>query len=224
MVFEARISGDIDFAKYARKNLVPYGCRIVTGEHKNGPHVYVANATKGYRIGYPTSIFARMDRWHDLVKKYAQMMGVWKDAKPRDKVSPTTPPQRTKISQGMVKAMLRDMGCKLTAVPTDSDYVALPRTEWDGIIRQSRVDTTKYVAQEYDCDNFALALYDEIVNGRRLRACAMVVDYSGKHAYNILFVSTHDGPKCHILEPQTDHIMERGGSGQYKMKQGYVIF
>jgi len=102
--------------------------------------------------------------------------------------------------------------------------IQLVSLDWlQRIILWDWVDAKKYYTQTFDCEDFAFlfkartALYFRIT-------IALMIDYSGGHAYNILILP--EG-KCLIFEPQNDQIIgipERFRFGDiYKMEFGFIL-
>jgi len=103
------------------------------------------------------------------------------------------------------------------------------RLQWDGkywlpsqrdawrIIEWSQVNSIPWQRELYDCDDHAEALRHDF-RSAGINSCAVVVDWSGGHAYNMLFFA--DG-QYWFLEPQEDKIVSIG-SGIYKLTSGEV--
>ena len=133
------------------------------------------------------------------------------------------------VDANVVRQLLRNEGCKLDVHTTDARYMVLPRETWNRILAKDDTNAAKYIKEEYDCDNFALELYREMVNVKRLRAIGWMIDYSGKHSYNAILVLDKDGSVCaEFLEPQSDRIVEPGTpmskTEMYTMQRGIVVF
>ena len=107
----------------------------------------------------------------------------------------------------------------------DRRYRALPMRVWELVLEYSQVDKKQYRSDHWDCDNFALALCGQIPMWFDVNGVGLVVDYSGKHAYNSLLV--YDNNKLSIVgvEPQNDRWgVAKTGAQMYSAQNGYTIF
>lgn len=122
----------------------------------------------------------------------------------------------------------------------DPNYVALPLGVWEDFLMWSWLNDVKYIESHFDCENSAMALCAEV--GRRLRvnAVGLVMDISGRHAYNALLVKDGDGVRVQVCEPQTDALVTIGeafrgdkafgvneafsGNEAYKAEEGFVLW
>ena len=89
----------------------------------------------------------------------------------------------------------------------DTRYWALTQAGWDRVIADHGRDRTSYTPERYDCDDYAFAYKGSMGDEYRLNGVGLVIDWSGKHAYNCLVVAPDDPgglPEVHFLEPQTD--------------------
>ena len=82
----------------------------------------------------------------------------------------------------------------------------------------------RYIAEEYDCDNFAFSFKARCDRKIGVNTVALVIDYSGGHAYNLVIFT--DAP-AELYEPQGDRFVPMGDGISkteiYKMKEGYII-
>ena len=82
----------------------------------------------------------------------------------------------------------------------------------------------RYIAEEYDCDNFAFSFKARTDRKLGINCVGLVIDYSGGHAYNVVAFSDAR-PK--LYEPQGDRWKEvgdpRSKTEMYKMVNGYII-
>ena len=93
-----------------------------------------------------------------------------------------------------------DMGATLL----DGRYWCLTRPEWTDVIGAIGPDHNRYVADRYDCDDYAKWWAAEVAHRFEINAAFIVVDYGARHSYNCLL--EHDGhgnihPR--LLEPQS---------------------
>ncbi len=103
----------------------------------------------------------------------------------------------------------------------DSKYWACGRLDFEAIIRWDWTDKKQYVAEKYDCDNFAFSFKARMDRKFHLNNVGLVIDYSGGHAYNcVIFPDA----TAELFEPQTDRfVTSHMGSGQYMCKEGLII-
>ena len=106
----------------------------------------------------------------------------------------------------------------------DRKYYGLPMSTWRKILQYTGIDTGKYVAERYDCDDFSFAFKGAVARKLAVNGVGLVLDYSGGHAYVAIVVKNTDG-SCVVqfLEPQSDKLVFVG-RGAYAMENGEVIF
>ena len=136
----------------------------------------------------------------------------------KDDLAILTPPELT----GHKDMLKRDVskaigGAKMTWL--DNKYVAVSEKEFQKIIDWDWTDNKKYVAEKYDCDNFAFSFKAMVDRRFGVNNVGLVIDYSGGHAYNIIVFN--DG-SVRLFEPQTDR-WARVGPGQYKFEEGKIL-
>ena len=101
----------------------------------------------------------------------------------------------------------------------DNKYQVTTQKDMKKIIDWDWTDNKKYVAEKYDCDNFAFSFKAMVDRRFGINNVGLVVDYSGGHAYNIMVFN--DG-SVRLFEPQTDRYA-RVGTGQYKFEEGKIL-
>ena len=118
----------------------------------------------------------------------------------KDDLAILTPPELT----GHKDMLKRDVskaigGAKMTWL--DNKYVAVSEKEFQKIIDWDWTDNKKYVAEKYDCDNFAFSFKARVDRKFHINTVGLVIDYDGGHAYNIIIFSNGTSK---IFEPQSD--------------------
>ena len=108
---------------------------------------------------------------------------------------------------------------KMAIMALDSKYFVCDEKSMKAIIDWDWTDNKKYVADKYDCDNFAFSFKAMVDKRFGLNNVGLVIDYSGGHAYNIIIFK--DG-SVKLFEPQTDR-WARAGRGNYKFQWGHII-
>ena len=75
----------------------------------------------------------------------------------------------------------------------DTYYRALPKRVWDMMLSWSQVDKLRYSRNVRDCDDFASIFRAEVLKNLYVNGIALVIDYSGRHAYNCVLVVSDGG-------------------------------
>ena len=97
----------------------------------------------------------------------------------------------------------------------DGRYYGLSRADWQHILHEARREGHhEYVAEVYDCDDFAPHLKD-FVRDRLINGCGWAWSYDGKHMWNCLLVAGADGLEIAWCEPQTDKFVQLGETVNY---------
>ena len=135
----------------------------------------------------------------------------------KDAVSIISPPEITghkDMSLGHVSKAIG--GAKMTWL--DQKYIAVPQKEFQKIIDWDWTDNKKYIAEKYDCDNFAFSFKARVDRRFHVNTVGLVIDYDAGHAYNIIIFA--DGTSK-IFEPQSDS-WPKMGSKMYKFNRETV--
>ena len=107
-------------------------------------------------------------------------------------------------------------GAKMTWLA--QKYIAVPQKEFQKIIDWDWTDNKKYIAEKYDCDNFAFSFKARVDRRFHVNTVGLVIDYDAGHAYNIIVFA--DGTSK-IFEPQSDS-WPKMGSKMYKFNRETV--
>ena len=135
----------------------------------------------------------------------------------KDALSIISPPEITghkDMSLGHVSKAIG--GAKMTWL--DQKYIAVPQKEFQKIIDWDWTDNKKYIAEKYDCDNFAFSFKARVDRRFHVNTVGLVIDYDAGHAYNIIIFA--DGTSK-IFEPQSDS-WPKMGSMMYKFNRETV--
>ncbi len=102
----------------------------------------------------------------------------------------------------------------------DSTYWAVSMEDWRTIFADVLKSMHSYIAERFDCEDFAFACMVRITEKYGLNTCAVVEGTSpgGEHGFNVFISVDNEVATRHILEPQTGEIDPQG----YVMKT--VIF
>ena len=137
--------------------------------------------------------------------------------KVKDALSILSPPEikgHKDMSLGHVSKAIG--GAKMTWL--DQKYIAVPQKEFQKIIDWDWTDNKKYIAEKYDCDNFAFSFKARVDRRFHVNTVGLVIDYDAGHAYNIIIFA--DGTSK-IFEPQSDS-WPKIGSKMYKFNRETV--
>jgi hypothetical protein len=122
---------------------------------------------------------------------------------------------------------LRDagfLGTGMKKLNLDSKYWACSKKEFEDWIKWDWTNAKRYVAEQYDCDNFAFSFKARCDRKIGINAVALIIDYGGGHAYNLVCFT--DAP-AELYEPQGDKWVKPNQSKSkteiYKMTDGYII-
>ena len=140
------------------------------------------------------------------------------------------PPEMTTSEQfntSWVYKQMKDAGFLTSGMKRlhlDSKYWACSKKEFEGWIKWDWTNKKKFIAEEYDCDNFAFSFKARCDRKLGINTVALVIDYSGGHAYNLVCFT--DAP-AELYEPQSDRWVKPNDSKSktefYALKDGYII-
>lgn len=82
----------------------------------------------------------------------------------------------------------------------DSYYHLITFEKIKKILNKTDLDKITYITEKFDCENFALLLKSYIAYKYQISNIAIVINYDGKHAFNLII--TPESIK--IYEPQTN--------------------
>ena len=101
----------------------------------------------------------------------------------------------------------------------DNKYLVTNQADMKKIIDWDWTDNRKYVAEKYDCDNFAFSFKAMVDRKFGVNNVGLVIDYSGGHAYNIF---VFNDCTVRLFEPQSDK-WPRIGTTMYKFEEGKIL-
>ena len=106
----------------------------------------------------------------------------------------------------------------------DSKRFACSQQEFVNWIKWDWTNQRKWLAEEYDCDNFAFSFKARTDRRLGINCVGLVIDYSGGHAYNVVAFSD---ARAKLYEPQRDRWgvpgQSKSASEMYKLESGYII-
>ena len=113
----------------------------------------------------------------------------------------------------------------VSALFADSRYYCLHQDAWDAILAAT-VDRNKYIPERFDCDKFARWWDGVVGHNYEVNGKGIVLDFSGEHAYNIVFVWNGDGKTpsltARFMEPQENKFVDLG-SHHHILTRGVII-
>ena len=145
----------------------------------------------------------------------------------RDYVAPPLMPTKEARDNMWVYKQIFDggfYGPKMKKLNLDTKYWACSKKEFEDWIKWDWTNGKKYIAEQYDCDNFAFSFKARCDRKIGINTVALVIDYSGGHAYNLVCFT--DAP-AELYEPQSDRWVTKGDgksrNESYKFTDGYLI-
>lgn len=102
-----------------------------------------------------------------------------------------------------IQQVLDGMGLGIIRLGLDANYCLTNQTNFLNIVAWDWVDSIKYIAEKFDCENFAFAFKSHVDIYFHLNQVAVVIDYKSGHGYNLVIFP--DG-KVMVLEPQSDNL------------------
>ena len=126
-------------------------------------------------------------------------------------------------NKDVAAAVARSNAAALQVVVLDSKYWAVDIDTWKLILEYTGVDQGQYRADRYDCDDFAFAFKAAVSRKLAVNGVGIVVDWSGKHAYNAILVADANGLVIKFIEPQSDGLVIQDEE-MYKMDSGFIVF
>ena len=127
---------------------------------------------------------------------------------------------RSSITQfGLDYASKKKITYGMDILALDNKYLVTNLKDMKKIIEWDWTDNRKYIAEKYDCDNFAFSFKAMVDRKFNVNNVGLVIDYSAGHAYNIIVFN--DGT-VKLFEPQSDK-WPRIGTNMYKFEEGKIL-
>ena len=106
---------------------------------------------------------------------------------------------------------------------TDKKAFEVPtRESMEEFLDYDWTNEREYIIQKYDCEQFAFSLVSALGEKYAVNGIGIVIDWSSRHAYNIYVdPETRD---VHLIEPQTDELMEVGEDEMHRLQRGLVLY
>ena len=145
----------------------------------------------------------------------------------KDYIDPPIMTTKKSVDTNWVYTQMKDAGFLTSGMKRlhlDNKYWACSKKEFEDWIAWDWTNGKKYIAEQYDCDNFAFSFKARCDRKIGVNTVALVIDYSGGHAYNLVIFT--DAP-AELYEPQSDRFVPLGDGKSktevYKMKEGYIV-
>lgn len=105
----------------------------------------------------------------------------------------------------------------------DNRYYTVSLEDFKRIIAWDKTNRHPYIVDRFDCDDYSLYFKANAAWYFGVNAVALVIDYSGGHAYNLLFPLDLDNPI--IYEPENDNLIEieKRDTRFYRLNNYYVL-
>ena len=122
------------------------------------------------------------------------------------------------VPEAEVIRALTDAGSELEWCGLDTTYKAVSSVHLAEFLDLDQVNTGNYLAESWDCDNFAVA-FTASANRVLGNSVGVMVDVSASHAYNAVLTHEDGNVRVVFVEPQTDEI-----GIQHDMTSGFVVW
>jgi hypothetical protein len=134
------------------------------------------------------------------------------------------PPEMGLITQEdttWIQAALVKLEPTIVRLPLDGTYRLVNQRDFLNIVAWDWVDSKKYTAEIFDCENFAITFKAHVDWYFGLNQVGIVIDYQAGHGYNLVVFP--DG-KVMLLEPQNDNLIAWPNlSSIYVLKGAFVL-
>lgn len=113
-------------------------------------------------------------------------------------------------------------GIKLEWLELDGTYYMIDQNHFLNVILYDWVDKKDYVAEKFDCEDFAFNFKAHVNWYFGLNQVGMVIDYSSAHGYNIVVFPTGN---VMLFEPQNDSLffLTERDKEWYAMTDGFIL-
>ena len=145
----------------------------------------------------------------------------------RDSVYPPKLVTRAQENKSWLYKQMNDAGFLsggMKRLHVDAKYWACSKKEFEDWIQWDWTNGKKFIAEQYDCDNFAFSFKARCDRKIGINSVGLVIDYSGGHAYNVVCFT--DAP-AELYEPQSDRWVKPNDSKSktefYKLTNAYII-
>ena len=122
------------------------------------------------------------------------------------------------IPEAQVKQALTTAGSQLEWYGLDSEYTAISTVHLKEFLDLDTANKAQYLAESWDCDNFAVALTAN-ANKYLGNSVGVMVDVSASHAYNAALVHDDGAVRIMFIEPQTDET-----DIKHEMSSGFIVW
>lgn len=122
------------------------------------------------------------------------------------------------------EVMVPETGERVKVQPfrlTDSEYKLPTKDELMAAIEKTKVDEMQYVAEAWDCEDFARRFVSKM-HEEGIKTAGRITAWSGEHAFNIVAVQG-DPVEFIFVEPQTDAIVAPYSEDKYNIENCLII-
>lgn len=136
----------------------------------------------------------------------------------KDDLDILIPPELTGHKEMSIGHVSKALGGVDKTMWLDKKYIAVPESEFRKIIDWDWTDNKTYIAEKYDCDNFAFSFKARVDRKFHVNTVGLVIDYEAGHAYNVIVFANGT---MKLFEPQSDS-HPKIGSRMYKFNRSTV--
>ncbi|MCJ7634428.1 hypothetical protein MUP77_18805 [Candidatus Bathyarchaeota archaeon] len=134
------------------------------------------------------------------------------------------PPEITSVAERdtlWLQQCLIKLEPSIIRLPLDGKYRLTTQSNFLNIVAWDWVDSKKYLAEVFDCENFAITFKAHVDWYFGLNQVGVVIDYAAGHGYNLVVFP--DG-KVMLLEPQSDQLIAWPNMASlYVLKNAFVL-
>ena len=106
----------------------------------------------------------------------------------------------------------------------DSEYRVVVEDVMLEVVKACHVSAVPYVADYLDCDKHSRLLWALMPNDFRLNCVGLVLDYSGRHSYNVVVVDDGAGGlSVRWVEPQSGEEVKLHSEPYYDLDRGLIL-
>jgi hypothetical protein len=135
-----------------------------------------------------------------------------------------SPPELGLITQkdtAWIQTSLMKLEPTIVRLPLDGTYRIVSQRDFLNIVAWDWVDSKKYTAEIFDCENFAITFKAHVDWYFELNQVGIVIDYQAGHGYNLVVFP--DG-KVMVFEPQNDCLYAWPTMASlYVLKEAFVL-
>lgn len=118
---------------------------------------------------------------------------------------------KRKVNRQKLYTIIKDKIKKPNLITLDTKYQVPELNRLKLLLDRTAINEAKYVADYYDCENFAFHLMSVLALKYRINAFGTVISYDSEHGFNVAVALKDNDFKVYKVEPQSDKIWEAVG-------------